>query len=273
MNLRTLIPAVAALVLAARLPAAAPIAGEITSTDYEYKIGDATYEGYIARPANLEAGAMLPAVLVVHDWTGNGDFSKTKANYMAGLGYIAFAVDMYGKGQRAANSDEAAKLAGVLYNKPELFQERMLAALEELKKQPNVDAGRVGAMGFCFGGTAVMELARSGADVKGVVTFHGGVKPFRPTPAGAIKAKILILHGVMDPLVPPTDLAACMSDLNQAGAWYQLVGYPEAVHGFTNPNAGDDPSKGVAYNPAAEKGSFITMQAFFRGVLAPPRTN
>jgi dienelactone hydrolase len=152
-----------------------------------------------------------------------------------------------------------------------LFRERILAALEEVKKQPNVDAARIGAMGFCFGGTTVLELARSGADVKGVVSFHGGLKPLANMKTNPIKAKVIILHGVRDPHVPPADVAACMADLNNVNAWYQFVGYPEAVHAFTNPNAGDDPSKGSAYNAAAEKGSMIAMQAFFRGVLAAPK--
>jgi dienelactone hydrolase len=260
-----------ALAVAAALSSPARAAVEYTSASHEYMIGETTFEGYIARPKTLGVDELAPAVLVVHDWTGNGEFSQAKADQLASYGYIAFAVDMYGKGVRAANSDEAAKLAGVLYQKPELFRERMAAALEELKRQPNVDAARVGAMGFCFGGTSVLELARSGADVKGVVSFHGGLKPFSATAPDSVKAKVVILHGVMDPHVPPADVAACMADLNTAKAWYQLVGYPEAVHSFTNPKAGDDPAKGSAYNAAAEKQAIGTMLQFFRAVLAPPK--
>jgi dienelactone hydrolase len=264
-----------ALALAAILPssmfAAAPAAPEITSKVHEYKIGDSVYEGYIARPA--APGVNYPGVLVVHDWTGNGEFSKAKADYLAKLGYIAFAVDMYGKGLRASNNEDASKLAGVLYQKPTLFRERIVAALAELKAQPGVDATKLGAIGFCFGGTTVMELARSGADIKGVVSFHGGVKPFSPTAPDSIKAKIIILHGVRDPIVPPADLAACMSDLNDAHAYYQVVGYANAVHAFTNPKAGDDPSKGMAYNATAERASFSAMEAFFHSVFAPAKAN
>lgn len=271
MNLRISLPILAAFAVSTTVALPSFAAEDITSATYEYTIAGAPYEGYIARPTSATGTAKLAAVLVVHDWTGNGEFSQTKANYLAGLGYIAFAVDMYGKGVRAPAAGEPSALAGVLYSKPELFRERIGAALEELKKQPNVDASRIGAIGFCFGGTTVLELARSGADVKGVVSFHGGLKPFSATTAGAVKAKVVILHGVLDPFVPPADVAACMSDLNQAGAWYQLTGFPEAVHSFTNPKAGNDPSKGAAYNSAAEKGSFVAMQGFFRQVLAAPK--
>jgi dienelactone hydrolase len=269
---RSRIPALLTLACAASLTSAVFAAGEITSAVYEYKIGDAAYEGYLARPAAAAPDALLPAVLVVHDWTGNGEFSQAKADYIAGLGYIGFAVDMYGKGIRAPQSGEPAKLAGVLYQNPALFRERITAALEELKKQPGVDPTRIGAIGFCFGGATVLELARSGADVKGVVSFHGALKPFSATAKDAVKARVTILHGVRDPFVPPADVAACMADLNEAGAWFQFVGFPNAVHSFTNPNAGNDPSKGSAYDAAADKGSFATMEAFFRGLFAVKKT-
>jgi len=271
MNIRLPFPALIAVAAAVLAPVSLFAAAEITSAVHAYKIGDADYEGYIAKPATIPADALLAAVLVVHDWTGNGEFSQAKADYLAGNNYIAFAVDMYGKGIRAPQAGEPSALAGVLYNKPELFRERILAALEELKKQPNVDATRIGAIGFCFGGTTVLELARSGADVKGVVSFHGGLKPFKATEKGAVKAQVTILHGVRDPFVPPADVAACMADLNEAGAWFQLVGYPEAVHSFTNPKAGDDPSKGAAYNRSAERSSLATMLGFFKTALAPAK--
>lgn len=273
MNLRKLRPVLFPFGLAAAI-LTAPVysaTAEFSSAPHAYTIADAAYEGYVARPKALKREELAPAVLVVHDWTGNGEFSQGKADYLAGYGYIAFAVDMYGKGIRAATPEEAPKLAGVLYQNPPLFRERILAALAELRKMPNVDPDRIGAIGFCFGGTTVLELARSGADVKGVVSFHGGLKPLDGAKTDAIKAKVLILHGVRDPFVPPDHVAACMADLNTANAWYQLVGYPEAVHSFTNPKAGDDPSRGSAYNAAAEKGALGTMLQFFRVVLAPPK--
>lgn len=254
------------LALAACIAAPLARAAEPTLTTYEYKIGDATFEGYLARPA--EAAASQPAVLVAHDWMGNGQFSRDRAADLARLGYIALAVDLYGKGRRATNSDEARQLAGELYGQPALFKERMLAALAELKKQPGVDAHRLGAIGFCFGGTAVLELARSGADVAAVVSFHGAIKPLSAEAPAAVKARVLILHGDFDPYVPPADVAACMSELNAAHAYYRFVGYPNAVHAFTNTAAGNDPSKGAAYNEAAAKASYAEMQAWFRDAFA-----
>jgi dienelactone hydrolase len=246
--------------------AAAEDASDLRTAVHEYRIGDQTFEGYLARP--LTKMASYPGVLVVHDWMGNGEFSREKARYLARLGYIVLAVDMYGKGVRATNAGEAGKLAGQLYQNPVLFRERILGALEELKKQPYVDASRIGAIGFCFGGTTVLELARSGADVAGVVSFHGGLKPLATPPAaGTIKARVLILHGNLDPHVPPADVAACMSELNAAQAHYKFVGYPDAVHAFTNPAAGSDPSRGAAYNEAADKAAFAEMEAFFRQLL------
>jgi dienelactone hydrolase len=168
---------------------------------------------------------------------------------------------------RATNDDEAGKLAGVLYQNPKLFRERMLAAYDELKKQPGVDTSRLGAIGFCFGGGAALELARSGADLRGVVTFHGSLKPFSATPDNAIKARLLLLHGVRDPIVPPADVAACMTDLNNAHAHYRFVGYPDTVHSFTVPRVGTDPSKGQAYNKASADAAFAEMEAFFRDVF------
>ena len=257
-------PLLLAAALALALPAAL-FAEDPPVQVHDYTIGDTVFEGDLVRP--LTKMASYPGVLVVHDWTGNGAFSQAQAVRLARLGYIAFAVDMYGKGRRATNGGEAAKLAGELYQNPSLFRERILAALEELKRQPGVDATRLGAIGFCFGGTTVMELARSGADVKGVVSFHGGIKPLVPYTGTPIRPHILILHGTRDPHVPPADVAKCMTELNEAGAHYKLIAYPDAVHAFTNPAAGDDPSKGAAYNAAAAEASFAEMETFLRTVF------
>lgn len=237
-----------------------------TAMEFEYKIDDTTYEGYLARPVTRMVS--YPAVLVVHDWTGNGDFSRSQAERLAQRGYIAFAVDLYGKGVRAKDRKEASQLAGKFYKEPMLFRTRMRAALEALKQVPGVDSSRIGAMGFCFGGTAVLELVRSGAELSGAVLFHGGLKPFPSQPAPVVKTPLLILYGDYDPFVPPADLAACMVELNTAKAHYRLVGYPEAVHAFTNPAAGDDPSTGSAYNASAAKAAFSEMETFFADVFS-----
>ena len=232
-----------------------------------YQIGADAFEGCISRPAQVSGP--LPGVLIVHDWTGFGPFVRERAEQVAALGYVAFAVDMYGKGVHAANPEEAAKLSAPFYKDSNLFRVRAKAALAELLKQPGVDPARIGAMGFCFGGTTVLELARSGADLAGAVTFHGGLKTRSPATKGAVKAReMLILHGALDPLVPPADVAGFMMEMNTAGVPYRLVAYPNAVHAFTNPAAGADATKPTAYNPEAARAAYGEMQAFFARVLA-----
>ncbi len=228
-----------------------------------YKVGADTFEGCVSRPTKLD-GATAPGVLVAHDWTGYGPFPRERAEQLAKLGYIALALDMYGQGIHAKNPDEAKKLSSAFYKDPSLFQTRAQAALTELLKQPGVDPARVGAIGFCFGGATVLELARSGANVKGVVTFHGSLEPGSPIASGGIKAKeILVLHGSRDPLVTPADVAKFMDEMNTAKVPFRLVAYPDAVHAFTNPEAGNDPAKPTAYNAEAATAAYAEMTAFF----------
>ena len=263
-----LLPMLAALTLAATGPrAAAQTDPDIETQTLVYKVGNDPFEGYLARPAH-PAADKVPGVLVVHDWTGNGAFARARADQLAKLGYVAFALDMYGQGNRAKNPDEAGKLAGPFYQNFALFRQRGLPALEELAKQPGVDPKRLGAIGFCFGGTTVLELARAGADLKGVVTFHGGLKTPNGADAKNITGQLLILHGAVDPLVPPADVAATMTDLNAAKVPYKFIAYPRAVHAFTNPEAGSDPTKPTAYNPAAAEDAYAQMRRFFGEIFA-----
>ena len=242
--------------------AADPSAAEIQTTPLTYKIDGQTFEGSLSRPAKLTGSA--PGVLVAHDWTGYGPFTRARAEDLARLGYIAFALDMYGKGLHAANAKEAGKLSAPFYEDFSLFRTRAQAALDELLKQPGVDPDRIGAMGFCFGGTTVLELARSGAPLAGVVTFHGGLKTGLPAQPGILKVKeFLILTGSLDPLVPPADVAGFMTEMNNVHVPYKLVAYPNTVHAFTNPEAGNDLTKPTAYNPVSAEAAFAEMRAFF----------
>ncbi len=235
-----------------------------------YQVGDKTFEGSVSQPAQLRADGSTPGVLVFHDWMGYGPFSRARAQDLAKLGYVALAVDMYGQGVHAKDREEAGKLAGAFYQDPSLFRLRAQAALAALLKQRSVDPKRVGAMGFCFGGTSALELARSGADVAAVVTFHGGLKTGLPAKAGEIKTKeMLILHGSLDPTVPPVDVAGFMTEMNAAGVPYKLVAYPRAVHAFTNPEAGNDLSKPTAYTPAAAEAAYGEMREFFGRMFKP----
>jgi dienelactone hydrolase len=226
----------------------------------EYRHGDVILEGYLAYDDG--STAVRPGILVVHEWYGLNDYAMKRADQLADLGFVAFALDMYGKGVRAASNDEAGALAGKYKGDRPLMRERAQAGLDVLKKHHLVDPRRVAAIGYCFGGTTVLEMARAGADVAGVVSFHGGLDTPEPQSTPTIKARVLVLHGADDPLVPPKDIAAFHEEMRRGGADWQMIYYGGAVHSFTNPQAGSDPSKGVAYNEKADRRSWEAMQLF-----------
>ncbi|MBK8896177.1 MAG: dienelactone hydrolase family protein [Candidatus Competibacteraceae bacterium] len=232
----------------------------------EYRQGDARLVGYLAYPK--EAKGKLPGVLVVHEWMGLNDYAKRRAEQLAELGYIALAADIYGDGKIAADRDEAGKLAGSYKKDRPLLRARAAAGLAALKAQSGVAADKVAAIGYCFGGTTVLELARSGADVIGVVSFHGGLDTPTPQDAKNIRAKMLALHGADDPYVPPDQVAAFEQEMRAGNVDWQLIAYGGAVHGFTNPANGADNSKGAAYNAAADARSWLAMQQFFDELFA-----
>lgn len=230
----------------------------------DYKQGDTTCEGYLAYDDAVKGPR--PGVLVVHDWMGCDSYAKMRADMLAKLGYVAFAADIYGKGVRPANRQEAGEQAGKYKGDRALLRARVNAALDVLEKQSQCDTKRVAAIGYCFGGTTVLELARSGADIAGIVTFHGGLDtPTRD--AKNIKCKVLICHGADDPLVPATDVAALQDEFRKAGLDWQMIYYSGAVHAFTRQDAGSDNSKGVAYNEKADKRSWQAMRDFFSEIF------
>ena len=234
--------------------------GALHTEMIEYKQGDTTCEGYLAYDDAVKGPR--PGVLVVHDWMGLEGYAKMRADMLAKLGYVAFAADIYGKGVRPANRQEAGAQVGKFKGDRGLLRARVNAALDVLEKQPQCDTKRVAAIGYCFGGTTVLELARSGADIAGIVTFHGGLDtPTRD--AKNIKCKVLICHGADDPYVPATDVAALQDELRKAGVDWQMIYYSGAVHSFTRPDAGNDNSKGAAYNEKADKRSWEAMKEFF----------
>jgi dienelactone hydrolase len=220
--------------------------------------------GFLACDDGLQG--KRPGVLVVHEWWGLNDFARERALKLAGLGYVALAADMYGGGATTRNREEAGKLAGALLGNPDRLRARAQAALKILAADSRVDPKRLAAIGFCFGGTTVLELANSGADLSGVVSFHGGLPRARPDDLKRIKAAVLVLHGADDPHVSPADIAAFEQAMRQAGADWQMVFFGGAVHGFTNPAAGNNPASGVAYNPGAARRSWRCMQEFFRDI-------
>ncbi len=239
----------------------------IRSETVEYKQGDATLEGYLAYDDAIKGAR--PGVLVVHEWWGINDYIRKRTEQLAALGYTAFAADIYGKGNRAKTREEAMALAGKFRsgNDRTLLRARANAALDVLKKNPMVDPKRIAAIGYCFGGTAALELARSGADVAGVVSFHGGLATPNPDDAKNVKAKVLVLTGADDPSVKPEQVMAFEDEMRKAGVDWYLVSYSNAVHGFTNPDNGTDNSRGAAYNEKADKRSWEAMKDFFEEIF------
>ncbi len=236
--------------------------GAVHTEWVQYRHGETLLEGYLAYDDAVKGPR--PGVLVVHEWMGLGDYAMKRAEQLAGMGYVAFALDMYGKGVRAKTPEEAAKLSGIYKGDRPLMRARAQAGLDELRKQPLVDPARIAAIGYCFGGTTVLELARSGADVAGVVSFHGGLGTPQPADAKNIKGKVLVLHGADDPHVPPAEVAAFQDEMRKAAVDWQMIYYGGAVHSFTNPGSGTDASTGVAYNEKADKRSWEAMKAFFK---------
>jgi dienelactone hydrolase len=210
---------------------------------------------------------LRPGVLVVHDWMGVGDFTRGRADELARMGYVAFAADVYGKGIRPKNSEDASKQAAIYKGNRPLFRSRMRAAFDSLIKQSHVDPARTAAIGYCFGGTAVLELARSGAPLKGVVSIHGGLDSPTPGDAKNIKGRILALHGADDPYVPSDQVTAFEKEMREGGVDWELVKFGDAVHAFSIPGAGHDKSKGAAYNPVVASRAWQAMADFLEDIF------
>lgn len=245
----------------------APVAhAKIKTEVVEYQAGGATLQGFLAYDdANTKP---RPGILLIHDWMGVGDYAESRAKQLAELGYVAFAADIYGKGVRPANPKEAGALAGKYKDNRPLYRERLQAGLAQLTGNKLVAPGQVAVIGYCFGGTGALELARSGADLKGVVTFHGGLSTPTPQDAKNIKCPVLVLHGADDPFVKPDEVAAFKKEMADGGVKYTFIAYPGAVHAFTRPDAGNDNSKGAAYNANADKESWAEMKKFFGRIFS-----
>jgi dienelactone hydrolase len=254
------------LMSAALLANGALAMAAVKTKTVEYKKGNDTFEGVLVVPE--KAKGKLPGVLVIHNWMGVTEETKKQAARIAELGYAVFAADIYGKGVRPKNAEEAGKLATTYRGGDrKLFRERLQLGLETLRGQKEVDGSKVLAAGYCFGGTGVIELARSGADVKGFVSFHGGLDSPTPADGKNIKGKILALHGADDPYVKAEDLAAFEKEMRDNKIDWQLVKYGNAVHSFTELEAGNDNSKGAAYNAAADARSFEEFKNFAKSTL------
>jgi dienelactone hydrolase len=259
----TLLSAVAMTVLSA-----VPLHAAVKSEAVEYQsdgtscLGTLVYDDAWTTPH--------PGVLVTHDWMGNTERTALSAVKLAQLGYVAFCVDVYGKGVRPSSPDEAGKLAGQYKGNRPLMRARMKAGLDALLATKKVDAKRIGAIGYCFGGTCVLELARAGQPVAATVTFHGGLSTPTPEDAQNIVGKVLVLHGADDPYVKPDEVAAFEKEMKATKVDWQLISFGNAVHGFTHQGAGTDNSAGYAYNAAADQRSWKAMSALFAEVFGQP---
>jgi dienelactone hydrolase len=237
---------------------------EIKEAAVEYKAGGVACEGWQAY--DTRTTGKRPAVLIIHQWTGVSENEKMRARMLAELGYNVFVVDIYGKGIRP-QPPAAGQEAGKYKNDRALYRQRLNAGLDVLKKDERTDTSKIAAIGYCFGGTGVLELARDGADVKGVVSFHGGLGTPTPQDAKNIKCEVLVCHGADDPFVPPAEVEAFKKEMKDANVKYEFIAYPGAVHSFTQKAAGNDNSKGAAYNEDADKKSWASMKEFFARVL------
>lgn len=258
-----------ALVVSLLFAAAAALPGTCTAklhtSAVEYTEGKTVLEGYLAYDDSFEG--RRPGILVVHEWTGLGDYVKLRCEQLAGLGYVAFGADIYGKGVRPKMHEEAAEVSGMYVKDRKLMRARVKAGLEQLKKEPHTDTARLAAIGYCFGGAAVLELARSGADIKAVVTFHGILANPNPDDAKNIIAKVLVNAGADDPFVDQKQVDAFMDEMRKTDVDWRLIMYGGAVHSFTVPEAGDDPSTGMAYDALADRRSWAAMLGLFNEVF------
>ena len=236
----------------------------IQSKTIEYKQGDATLEGVLVWDDAVSGPR--PGVLIVHQWLGLTDYEKHRAEQLAQLGYVAFCADIYGKGIRPKNTTEAGAEATKYKSDRALLRARVNAAFDVLKKSDLVDTKRIAAIGYCFGGTTVIELARSGADLNGVVSFHGGLDSPTPADGKNIKGKVLVLAGADDPFQKPDDLDAFEKEMRDAKVDWQIVFYGGAVHSFTQPDPGFV-NPGAHYNEKADKRSWQAMKDFFAEIF------
>jgi dienelactone hydrolase len=253
------------LILAVLLTTASGLLAAIKTETVEYKEGDVILEGQMTYDDSIKG--TRPAVLIVHQWKGLTDFEKKRAEMLAKLGYVAFCADIYGKGVRPQTVAEAGAEAGKYKKDRLLLRARAAAALETLRKQKLVDSKRIAAIGYCFGGTTVIELARSGAVLNGVVSFHGGLDSPAPADGKNIQCAVLALHGGDDPFVPAADLEAFEKEMRDSKVDWRLVKYGGAVHSFTDWNADKLNVPGAKFNEKADHRSWEDMRAFFAEVL------
>lgn len=252
------------LVLAAMVTAFA----EVRHEQVTYAAGGVTMKGYLAYDDAVQG--RRPGVLVVHEWWGHNEYARHRADLLAQLGYTALAVDMYGDGKRAEHPDDAGKFAAAVMQNMPVAQARFEAALALLKKHRTTDSTRIAAIGYCFGGGVVLQMARLGVALKGVVSFHGSYGTQTPAQPGKVKAAVLVCHGAADQFATAEQIAAFQQEMTDAKVDFQFISYPDAKHSFTSPAADSAAQKfnlPLAYNRAADEKSWADMQQFFKKIF------
>lgn len=234
------------------------------SANYIYHHDDQELHGFLVHKEGMERA--LPAVIVAHDWTGRGEFACQKAKQLAEMGYVGFALDMYGQGQIGSNNDEKMALMQPLYSDRSLLGKRLHAAFEAIKTIPVVDNDRIAIIGFCFGGLCALDLARSGVDIRGAISFHGLLNKPEHLKSEKIKAKIMVLHGYDDPMVKPEQVLTFCQEMTEANADWQMHMYGQVKHAFTNPQAHDD-NLGLIYDEVAARRSWQAMSQFLQEIF------
>lgn len=234
----------------------------------EYKSNGTVHKGYMVYDDAI--AAKRPGVLVIHEWWGHDEHARNSARKLAEAGYVALALDMYGDGKQAHHPDDAGKFSGEVRKNFSLMKSRFEAGMKLLRQQARVDGKRVAAIGYCFGGSVVLEMARAGEDLRGVASFHGGLATEHPAQAGKVKARVLVMNGAEDPFVPAEQITAFKKEMDIAKVNYKFVNYPGARHSFTNPAADANGAKfklPLAYDAKADQASWSDLQSFLQDVF------
>ena len=248
------------------LGSALDLRADLVTKSVSYEHDGTKLTGYLAYDDSVTAKGKAPGILVFHEWWGLNDYIKSRTDQLAKMGYVAFAADMYGNGQTTTDPDKANELASQFYGKS-LMAERAQAGLDQLLKTGLVDQGKIASIGFCFGGATSLALAYTGAPLVGVVTFHGALIPPPADATQKTKAKFLVLHGALDPLVGKDSVDAFLKAMNDGKLDFQFLEYSGAIHAFTNPNADKVGRKGLGYNAEAASRSWSQMQLFFHEIF------
>jgi dienelactone hydrolase len=250
--------------------AASAAQARVVGEEVSYTDNGVTMKGYLAYDKSIQG--KRPGVLVVHEWWGHNDYARKRALLLAGMGYTALAVDMYGDGKTADHPDDAGKFAKAVAGNLPMARSRFEAAMKVLNGHRTVDAGQLAAVGYCFGGGVVLHMARQGVDLKGVASFHGSLPTETPAEKGKVKAKVAVFTGADDPMAPKSQVDAFAREMEQASVDYRLVSYPGVKHSFTNPAADEFGRKfnlPLAYNEEADKDSWAQLGEFLTGLFGP----